>query len=248
MSMQSEQHSNNSFLDFEIFNQPINQAIHNSNLKNIKSFCSGDVFVVASRNQDLTNILHNSTIYCDSKPLAIYLAFKNGSQRQIRGSDFMRQILLSPGFIPEEHLFIGGFGNVKEGITSFLMRHSLEKKKIELHFIFPPKNVEWQVEYENWLEVIKSGKFKHVWIGLGNPKQFFIAKLLNEKFSKANYYCVGAAFDFLSGVKRETPRVFQLLALEWLFRLIQEPRRLWRRYLIGNLLFLKIIAVDLFWK
>ena len=49
---------------------------------------------------------------------------------------------------------------------------------------------------------------------------------------------VGAAFDFLAGAKRQAPRLLQQSGLEWLFRLAQEPRRLWRRYLVGNTRFL----------
>jgi N-acetylglucosaminyldiphosphoundecaprenol N-acetyl-beta-D-mannosaminyltransferase len=44
---------------------------------------------------------------------------------------------------------------------------------------------------------------------------------------------VGAAFDFLSGHKRQAPRWIQRRGLEWLFRLVSEPRRLWRRYVLG---------------
>ncbi len=49
---------------------------------------------------------------------------------------------------------------------------------------------------------------------------------------------VGAAFDFLAGVKAQAPGFLQRRGLEWLFRLVCEPRRLWRRYLVGNSRFL----------
>ena len=58
---------------------------------------------------------------------------------------------------------------------------------------------------------------------------------------------VGAAVDFLSGNKPRSPRWLQRLGLEWLFRLAAEPRRLWRRYLIGNVLFMKMAAAEL-WR
>ena len=49
---------------------------------------------------------------------------------------------------------------------------------------------------------------------------------------------VGAAFDFLAGTQNEAPRWLQRIGLEWLYRLSQEPGRLWRRYLFGNASFL----------
>ena len=57
---------------------------------------------------------------------------------------------------------------------------------------------------------------------------------------------VGAAFDFLSGAKPQAPIWMQKSGLEWLFRLICEPRRLWKRYLIGNSLFIYYVIKDCF--
>jgi N-acetylglucosaminyldiphosphoundecaprenol N-acetyl-beta-D-mannosaminyltransferase len=56
---------------------------------------------------------------------------------------------------------------------------------------------------------------------------------------------VGAAFDFLGGEKRQAPRLMQDAGLEWLFRLLQEPRRLWRRYLYHNPRFVALLAMQL---
>lgn len=58
---------------------------------------------------------------------------------------------------------------------------------------------------------------------------------------------VGAAFDFLSGAKPQAPRWMQDRGLEWLFRLLTEPRRLWRRYLLNNPRFLTLFALQL-WR
>jgi N-acetylglucosaminyldiphosphoundecaprenol N-acetyl-beta-D-mannosaminyltransferase len=55
---------------------------------------------------------------------------------------------------------------------------------------------------------------------------------------------VGAAFDFLAGLKKQAPRWMQRSGLEWLFRLSTEPRRLWRRYLVNNPRFLWGIALQ----
>jgi N-acetylglucosaminyldiphosphoundecaprenol N-acetyl-beta-D-mannosaminyltransferase len=52
---------------------------------------------------------------------------------------------------------------------------------------------------------------------------------------------VGAAFDTQAGLRRRAPRWMQAIALEWLFRLLMEPRRLWRRYLIGNTQFIALV-------
>lgn len=79
-----------------------------------------------------------------------------------------------------------------------------------------------------------------VWVGLGTPKQDFVADVLATERGMVAAG-VGAAFDFLAGSVREAPRFVQNSGLEWLFRLVSEPRRLWRRYLIGNVQFLRVV-------
>lgn len=77
-----------------------------------------------------------------------------------------------------------------------------------------------------------------VWIGLGSPKQDFWMKQIRGKLNAPVLIGVGAAFDFLSGAKPQAPRWMQNVGLEWFFRLCNEPKRLWKRYLIGNTKFL----------
>jgi N-acetylglucosaminyldiphosphoundecaprenol N-acetyl-beta-D-mannosaminyltransferase len=80
-----------------------------------------------------------------------------------------------------------------------------------------------------------------VWVGLGTPKQDVHAA---ELATRLPVVCaaVGAAFDFVAGHKRRAPRWMGSSGLEWLFRLVCEPRRLWRRYLFGNARFLWGVA------
>jgi exopolysaccharide biosynthesis WecB/TagA/CpsF family protein len=80
-----------------------------------------------------------------------------------------------------------------------------------------------------------------VFIGLGCPKQDFFAAEHRDAI-KAVQLCVGAAFDFHAGVKKVAPAWMQKRGLEWLYRLVQEPGRLWRRYLVTNSLFLMSLA------
>ena len=56
---------------------------------------------------------------------------------------------------------------------------------------------------------------------------------------------IGAVFDFIAGKVKRAPKWMQRIGLEWLFRLIQEPRRLWKRYLIGNTIFIWLVLKEL---
>ncbi len=80
-----------------------------------------------------------------------------------------------------------------------------------------------------------------VFIGLGCPKQDHFA-YEHRHTIHAVQLCVGAAFDFHAGAKPMAPEWMQRRGLEWLFRLYQEPRRLWRRYLTTNSLFVAKLA------
>ena len=76
-----------------------------------------------------------------------------------------------------------------------------------------------------------------VWVGLSTPKQ---ERWMHDHVGRLNAPAligIGAAFDFVSGRKRQAPRWMQRSGLEWTFRLASEPRRLWRRYLLNNPLF-----------
>jgi N-acetylglucosaminyldiphosphoundecaprenol N-acetyl-beta-D-mannosaminyltransferase len=80
-----------------------------------------------------------------------------------------------------------------------------------------------------------------VWVGLGTPLQDLFVDRFRDRLD-ATLIAIGAAFDFLAGTKRQAPRWMQDSGLEWAFRLATEPRRLWRRYLIGNAVFLAGVA------
>ena len=69
-----------------------------------------------------------------------------------------------------------------------------------------------------------------VWVGLGSPKQEFWMAHMRGRLEASMLIGVGAAFDFHAGLKRQAPRAIQRSGLEWAFRLLCEPRRLWRRY------------------
>ena len=77
-----------------------------------------------------------------------------------------------------------------------------------------------------------------LWIGMTAPKQ---EKWTYQHWKELNIHChvgtIGAVFDFYAGTAKRAPKWWQEHSLEWLYRLIKDPRRMWRRYIIGNPLF-----------
>lgn len=83
-----------------------------------------------------------------------------------------------------------------------------------------------------------------VWVGMGTPKQDFVAVELAKALS-CPVAGVGAAFNFAAGTAKEAPIWIQRSGFEWLFRLATEPKRLWRRYIYGNSKFIRIALTAL---
>ena len=82
------------------------------------------------------------------------------------------------------------------------------------------------------LDNLKTLRPTHIWLGLGTPRQHFLAPLLAKNLPGTVVIGVGAAFDFLSGHVAESPKWVSKIGMEWLYRLSREPRRLTKRYLI----------------
>ncbi|HLH73829.1 MAG TPA: WecB/TagA/CpsF family glycosyltransferase, partial [Chloroflexota bacterium] len=84
-----------------------------------------------------------------------------------------------------------------------------------------------------------------IWVGLSTPKQDYWAADHAARLNAKLIFAVGAAFDFHSGRVKQAPPWMQRNGLEWLFRLTQEPRRLWRRYLLYNPRFVASVFMQL---
>lgn len=88
------------------------------------------------------------------------------------------------------------------------------------------------------VEDINRAKPDILLVGMGTPRQEkWIADNINAINAKT-FWAVGGLFDFLSGKRNRAPRWIQRLGFEWAFRLYQEPRRLWKRYVFGNIVFI----------
>lgn len=85
-----------------------------------------------------------------------------------------------------------------------------------------------------------------VWVGLGSPKQ---EQWMHEHVGRIDapvLVGIGAAFDFISGTKPQAPGLVQRMGLEWFYRLISEPRRLWKRYVLGYPRFIWLVLMERF--
>jgi len=193
--------------------------------------------VLAAESENLRAILEKNILICDGKPLSFVLQ-KNGlAIEQIRGVDLMRNALIDTES-NARHFFLGSTEKV---LTSLIIQAKTLNPNILIVGQHAPDFAnDFSEELPGWIEMLRRSKASIVWIGLGTPKQDFVVDHI-AKSVPVHAIAVGAAFDFLSGNVKEAPKIFRVSGLEWLFRLILEPRRLAGRYIIGNYKFIKLI-------
>jgi len=137
-----------------------------------------------------------------------------------------------------EGLRVGFFGGTPETLAAMTAKLSSRHPALDVGYAFaPPFRPLTEPESEAVLQEIRAARVSILFVGLGCPKQERWMAAHRESLDCV-MVGVGAAFDFVAGAKRQAPRFMQRSGLEWLFRLFSEPRRLWRRYLIGNPRFL----------
>ena len=107
----------------------------------------------------------------------------------------------------------------------------------------PPYKPQFTVEDDlNMVKAINDANPDLLWIGMTAPKQ---EKWTYANWDRLNIHChvgtIGAVFDFFAGTYKRAPMIWQKFGFEWLYRLLAEPRRMWRRYILGNAEFLSLI-------
>ena len=107
----------------------------------------------------------------------------------------------------------------------------------------PPVGTHEELIKEESVKNIIDIKPDIVWVSLGFPKQELFINLFQEKYSvESNLVGIGAVFEWVAGTKIKAPEFLANLGFEWIFRLTQEPKRLFRRYFVDNFLFLYLIT------
>lgn len=141
------------------------------------------------------------------------------------------------------HFFYGGAGGVAEALAARLRARFPELRVAGTHT--PPFRPLTPAEEQETADLINASGADIVWVGLGTPKQDYFVARLRPLLEAPVLIAVGAAFDFHAGRVRQAPRWMQRGGLEWLFRLTQDPKRLWKRYILGNPRFVYLVLRQL---
>lgn len=199
----------------------------------------------ARRIPEFKEILNNASLVVpDGMPL-VWLGRLRGHnlKRRVYGPELMMKFCEATTHDGYRHFLYGGAEGVAQQLTKVLRARCPGIKIVGSYC--PPFRALTTNEQEEVVELIESASPDIIWVGLSTPKQEHWMAAFRQKLRVPVLVGVGAAFDFHTGRQRQAPVWMRENGLEWLFRLISEPKRLWRRYLLNGSDFVCNVGLEL---
>ena len=186
--------------------------------------------VMASEDDNYKSIQNGGFLAIpDGGPLSSIGRFRGFTQMErTTGPSFMEEILKKGGY---RHFFYGSTDETLKKLSENFYTRYPHSKIVGLYS--PPFRDLTELEDKEIINMINKTQPDFIWVGLGAPKQEI---WMASHFGQVNGLMVGvgAGFDYLAGNIRRAPVLMQKYNLEWLYRLFQDPKRLFKRYLITN--------------
>ena len=201
--------------------------------------CNANTLVRSYNEESLQKIINSFDIRVpDGFPVAkaSNLLYKN-NQKRVDGYNIFHKTIQKGLDNNLSHYF---FGSDEEKVIKLKSQLLSKYPNINiLGYSCPPFMSFEDLTAEDYISDLKEKDADIVWVSLGFPKQEeFIELLLRNKDIGSNFAGIGAVFEWSAGTKIKAPEFFANIGLEWIFRLVQEPRRLFKRYFVDNFLFI----------
>lgn len=218
-----------------------------TNLRNLSGqyicVCNVHTTVMSYENLEYKRIQNSAIMVLpDGAPLSV-IGRRRGfaNMERVTGPDLMGEIFKISVNNGYRHFF---FGSTIETLNSLSVKLKKEYPGIQIVGMYsPPYGIINNTENLEIIEVINKSKADYVWIGLGAPKQeIWMAQHVG--LIKGVMIGVGAGFDYYAGNIKRAPIWMQKICLEWLYRLCQEPLRLFERYFRTNFKFIYLIKKE----
>jgi N-acetylglucosaminyldiphosphoundecaprenol N-acetyl-beta-D-mannosaminyltransferase len=193
---------------------------------------------------ELRDVFESSGLNTPDGMAIVWLLRQAGFQQveRVYGPDLLLaacQRGLTPGW---KHYFYGGAPEVVSALVEIL---SFRYPGLKIAgYESPPYRELTSVEEAKMIARIQAAKPDILWVGLGSPKQEIWMHDHLSALQVPVLIGVGAAFDFLAGSKPQAPLWMQRSGLEWFYRLVSEPRRLWKRYILGYPRFVFLVLLQ----
>ena len=199
--------------------------------------------VMSYENEEYRKIQNGAAMALpDGAPLSSYSRRKGYKQAQrVTGPDLMLELFAISKEKGYRHYFYGATEETLQSMKEVLER---DYPGIQIAGMYaPPFRALTPQEDAQIVAKINESRPDFIWIGLGAPKQ---EEWMYQHMGQLQGVLigVGAGFDYLAGYIKRAPRWMQRMSLEWLYRLLQDPKRLWRRYFTSNVKFICLTRMD----
>ena len=204
--------------------------------------CNVHMLVEAKRDHYFNKVLNNADITTpDGMPIAKLLSWKyKVNQERVSGMDLIPKLIKE---CAQKGKSIYFYGSTHDVLSSVAKKAKTEFPQLNIHYYSPPFRQLSCEEDKNLVKEINSFNPDFVFVALGCPKQ--------EKWMAANQGIInscmiglGGAFEVYAGLRKRAPKWMYQNSLEWLYRLLLEPKRLSNRYLRTNTLFLYYVCKE----
>jgi N-acetylglucosaminyldiphosphoundecaprenol N-acetyl-beta-D-mannosaminyltransferase len=210
--------------------------------------CPVSMIMECKRNEKVSRSVNSADLATPDGMAVVWIGKMLGHKniRRVYGPELMQNICYISVKKGYKHYFYGANQDtlnklqerLKEEYSGLIINGSLS----------PPFRQLTEEEDNKIVEKINQSNSDIVWVGLGSPKQDLWMYEHRGRINAPVMIGVGAAFDFLAGTKPQAPIWVRNSGFEWLFRLVTEPKRLWRRYLVDCPLFIVYVLTDLIHK
>ncbi len=218
--------------------QQVNDWVDAGPSGRLVTFANVHMVVEAQSDHKLKHMLLQTDLNCpDGKPLSWIGRSSYGDRvSQVAGPDFINGFCEQSAQLGQRHYIYGGAPSVAEQAANTL---KIKYPGLQIVGTYSPpfRPLSASEQAQVCREINESGA-QLVWVCLGCPKQEKWMFEYRDQLSAKVLLGVGQAIDILAGAKDRAPEFLRRLGLEWAYRLIREPRRLWKRYLVTNFLFL----------
>jgi N-acetylglucosaminyldiphosphoundecaprenol N-acetyl-beta-D-mannosaminyltransferase len=207
------------------------------------AICNTNTVIRSYRDETLGEIINSFDIKTpDGFPIAKSSSILyNNNQHRVDGYNVLLTTIREGLEKNTSHYFFGSEDYILKKVIQ-----NLEKDFPLINIVgslSPPVTEFNKLTEKQYIQDIQNVNPDIVWVSLGFPKQEMFIELLQKKYRmESNFVGIGAVFEWVAGTKVKAPEFIANLGLEWLLRLVQEPRRLFKRYFIDNFLFLYLIT------
>lgn len=179
----------------------------------------------------------------DGKPLVwAQRLLGNHDATQVRGYDLTMAVC---DWASKSGVRVGFYGGTNAALDEMYRQLIFQYKNLNIVYSYsPPFGSVSDLQSPDAIDDIVGNGVQILFVGLGCPKQEIWMNSIRDKLP-CIMIGVGAVFDFISGEKKQAPELFQYFGLEWFYRLLSEPKRLWKRYLYHNPRFVYYFALSL---